>query len=256
MLVASSCSTTVGAGHGPTTSSLPDFGGAASTAPPTTAAHAVTSAQLTALLPTADEIGVGYVEVPDDGSTSQSDKDWDAAVKDACPEYYKLTTKSSQLFTVAYSTAGSQGDIDVGRLFEDPISRRVAVELGDGSDFLMTDSQLEKLIEAINECKTITVPDPAVSGQIDMTLDATPDHHYGDEGLVMTMNMTVSGGKLAGQVSMVGHVRMFQTHAVYVSITTVDGIDPLTGQVVPVDYNLESRLAQRIQSDIGRLQGN
>ena len=249
---AASCSKSVrtgdasqsGSGDGTT---VPNFGGTAPTVPPTTT-RALTNAELKSLLPTAAEIGTGYVAVPE-GSDDDSSSDFEDAMKDACPELAKVSSEMSNMFTVAYRTEPTS----VGRSFVDGAYRTVDVSIDGGGQFIPDLDTLDKLVTAYNECDTITVPDPAIGGQQDIQIQASPDDHYGDLGMVLSLKIDVHGGKLAGSVELQGHVRMFQKDDVGVSITTADGIDPSTGLIIAVDYDLAARLAQRIQTDIARL---
>jgi hypothetical protein len=262
VFVAASCTaevgTTTGAagttngGAGESATTVGNYGSSVTTAPPTTG-RPLTSADLTELLPTRAEIGPGYAVVAlDSASAAQSDREWDAATKKACPELYKVSSTFSQLFTVAYRASPAIAQ----RAFADADSRRVEVDLTEGADFIPTDSQLEKIISATNACDPIEVHDDETDGEITVTLRASPDNHYGDLGMVMTMDIELVNARLPGGVEMMGHVRTFQRGQTTVSITTVDGVDPHTGRALPVDYDLAADLAEKLDGEIQRLQGH
>jgi len=262
VLVAASCSAKVGPTTGASgtasggtqqpTTTVGNYGSSVTTAPPTTS-KPLSSADLTGLLPTPAEIGPGYVVV-DLGSASaqQSDREWDAATKKACPELYKVSSSFSQLFTVAFGASPSYAE----RAFTDINGRQVEVDLTEGADFIPTESQLDKIISATNACDPIEVPDHETGGTITMTLRASPDDHYGDLGMVMIMDIEMVDALAPRGVEMEGHVRTFQRGQTTVSITTVDGVDVRTHRVLPVDYELAADLAEKLDAEIQKLQGH
>lgn len=260
MIAAASCTTTVDTtttgtdlttAAGPTTT-VGNYGSSVTTAPPTTT-PSLSAAELESLLPTAAEIGAGYsVVTMDAAATEQADEAWNKATRDACPELYEVSSDFAQLFTVAYG----QTPTFVQRVYADAASRGVEVDLTDGGDFIPTEEQLDKIIAATNSCDTIRLSDEQTGSDVSMKLRANPDSHYGDLGMVMTMDIERKNPLLPRTVKTSGHVRTFQRGATTVSITTVDGIDLTTLRAVPVDYRLAAELAEELDAEIKQLQGD
>ncbi len=262
LVVVTSCTTNVGTtsgasgttdgGTGQTGTTVGNYGSAVTTAPPTTS-KALSRADLVDLLPTPAEIGPGYAVVAlDSASAAQSDQEWDAATRKACPELYEVSSTFSQLFTVAFRAS----PVFAERAFADANSRRVEVDLTEGADFIPTESQLDKIISATNACDPIELHDDATGGTITVTLRASPDAHYGDLGMVMSMDIEAVNALVPRGVEMEGHVRTFQRGSTTVSITTVDGVDPHTHRALPVDYDLAADLAEKLDGEILELQGH
>ncbi|HET8930743.1 MAG TPA: hypothetical protein VFN21_08810 [Acidimicrobiales bacterium] len=259
MIAGASCTTTVDSTTGPagttaatTGTTVGNYGSSVTTAPPTTT-RSLTAAELEELLPTAAEIGPGYsVVTMNDAATAQADEEWNEATRDACPELYEVSSDFAQLFTVAYS----QAPTFVQRVYADAATREVEVDLTDGADFIPTEEQLDKLIAATNSCDMIRLSDEQTGNEVSMKLRANPDSHYGDLGMVMTMDIKRTSPLLPRTVKSSGHVRTFQRGETTVSITTIDGIDLQTLRPVPVDYRLAADLAEELDGEIQRLQGD
>lgn len=259
-IVTASCTTRIESTTGPaaatasvTGSTVGNYGSSVTTAPPTST-RALDAADLEKLLPTAAEIGPGYVIDPSGGEDAggASDQQWDQAMRDACPDLYELSSDFSQMFTVAYR----RNPTTAGRSFLDIYERKVAVELSDGGDFVLTKDLLDRMIAAMNSCKVIRVTDADTGSEMSMEVRANPDTRFGDLGMVTKLDIEVSGPRLPRPVRLNGHVRMFQVGDTAVSITTVDGFDPKTLRTVAVDFLLPSRLAERLEGDIEDLHGN
>lgn len=259
-MAAASCTANVGTtvsgaptSAGAPTTTVPDFGAANTTAPPTTSRR-LTGAELEGLLPTVAEIGPGYVVVPPQpASGNGSDDAWDKATRKACPELVKLYSNIPQVLTVALV----QDPTVATRGFTDLYRREVAVDLADGENFISTKERLDDIVAATNSCDPIEVADTETGGTITMTLRASPDSHYGDFGMVMKMKVDRHGGILGNViVESTGHVRTFQRGQTTVSILTADGFDPTTFRGVPVNYLLASDLAEKLDREIEDLQGH
>lgn len=248
-------STQVSQGPGTTASAttIGNYGSSVTSAPSTTSPPLATS-DLEELLPGIAEIGQGYEldAAFGQGGDASSDREWDDAASDACPELEEFSTDYSGVFTVAATAEPA----NAARAFSDEVGRSVIVSITDGADELLLDEdQLEELISAINSCDTIRFTN--VQGiDVAVKFQAQPDNRYGDLGLVMTMDQDLSGGLLPREIRMAGHVRMFQSGATTVAITTIDGIDPETFRKIPVDHRLAARLAARIDEDLTGLRGD
>lgn len=238
---------------GPTTTTLPNYGSAVTSAPPTTVLR-LDSDELAALLPTAEQIGAGYVVDPGiavEGEASTSQDAWDEAVAEACPELTELTASLGQVVTVAFASSPSHAS----RLFIDIYGRKVAVALDDGNPDFGSPETWEDYISAVNKCDRVVVIEPQIAGETSMKLHATPDSRYGDGGMIMSLNMQYDGVLLPGRVKVEGSMRIFQQGQTTVTITTVDGLDPDTLRPVRVDHLLAAELAEGIEEKLSELQG-
>lgn len=216
--------------------------------------------ELEALLPEPDDLGSDYQTLATGAETGTGPGDdvWDAALREACSGLYDLVGAPAEVVTVSYTDAQSTSLVDepvsVERLYTDDAFRLVTVFLTTDDDVFPMRDQIDALIVAINRCDVIDIPGSDEEFAMSVRLSAQPDSNYGEVGMVMTMQVDLSGARLGGRVQMTRNIRAFQYRAVTAVITTVDGFDPDTFQRVRVDKNLASDLATSLNRSIRDLQ--
>lgn len=218
----------------------------------TVALRPVSTEDLQSLLPGADEIGPTYDVVADAvGSDDGPQNDaWNEAFQHACEDLYRLTADAGEVITVALARA----PMTVDRSFADEYLREVTVMLTTDDDLFPMRDQINALVVAINHCDIIEVPGSGGGPDTSVRLQASPDSNYGDVGMVMKMELALSGGDLPVKIRRTGHVRAFQYGAVTAVVTTVDGFEPGTARAVRVDKDLARDLAKRLNRGIRDLQ--
>ncbi len=242
LAAATSCSTSTGTGAGNEAAADP-----VETAT-TRALEPVDQAQLEGMLPDVEDIGSGYRVVPEGEPIAAAPPPaaWDEAVQEACPDLTDMTTGAAEVITVAFGRTTATAARD----FSDPYFRDVGVLLTTDDDVLPIRDRRDALIGAINRCDIIRVPGSGDVPDLSVRLKANPDSNYGDVGMVMQTELTLSGGALLGEARGTGHVRAFQYGAVTAVIMTGDGVDPATGRRVRVDKALAPDLAQLLNRRI------
>ena len=209
--------------------------GAASKSPGTSASSGktVTLATLELFLPVAAAVGPDY-KIDTDKSDNTSDPQMDAALAKACPEANKLF-------------GGSTSDNNAkspDRSFVTADGRTMEIEYDlskDEPNDPSTPAQVTKYVNAINQCSTIVFTEKGGT-HFSMKLSAQSDTAFAPIGMIMNMDMELSGGQLPGTVPASGRVRMFRSGAVDVNVTATSGFDA-NFQETPPDFSVLDALA-------------
>lgn len=212
--------------------------------PPSTAA-------LADALPTVDDVGNGYEmseedldgeasNDPDEDDDNDGSDPTDQAIIDACPGAEILNElenedDSSDEITREFSKAGD-----------------VSIEVGlDPTPGNFTEETVDKVIEALADCETITTTDEETGGEIELTLEAERNDDYGDFGLELSMSATF---ELLGQpVSIEFQGVIFSVNGVTASVVATSGFDEDTFEVVEGDYDLVPELATLLDERVSAL---
>lgn len=211
----------------------------------TKAASSITVADLEKLLPTAAQVGPDYrVDSSNDGNGDEDVAMSDAMDK-ACPDAGALLD--------AQNNDGPTAD----RSFTTDDSRSVEVQFEPGNSDMSgigNEAELDKLVAALNSCKTISYTDKD-GLHFELTLKAKKDSSFGDIGIVMDMDMMLSGDLLPKEVPFSAHFRIFQQGAVTVTVSASSGLDQATLEAVPADVDVLETLSKKADDDVSRLQG-
>ena len=211
----------------------------------------VTSADLEAILPTAAEIGPDYTlddsddadGEGEDDDTSAEDPDaedpTEAAMEEQCPKAAELDFLED--------TDGQ----------EDEVSAEFVTELDQGIEVTLdpdvetfTKENVAKVIEAYNECGTISVDDPE-AGSMTMELSAEALEGYGDYGAHVTMQATFELFGRTVPIEFQGY--LFVVDDVAVGVTASSGLDETNFEPTPGDVDLLPGLAAEMETRVESL---
>lgn len=239
------CSATVSQSAS-TSASTTVAGSGSATSPGTSASSSkpVTLATLKLLLPVAAAVGPDY-KIDTDKSDNTSDPEMDAALAKACPEANKLF-------------GGSDSDSDAksaDRSFITPDGRTMEVEYGlskDSPSDPTTLAQVTTLVNAINKCSTVVFTEKGGTHFV-MKLSAQSDTALAPIGMIMNMEMELSGNQIPGTLPASGRVRMFRSGAVDVSVTATSGFDE-NNHETPPDSSVLDALAGDASDKVAAIQ--
>lgn len=242
-LVVAGCSTSGGDGEAESSTTTPTKGSTTTTAggdkTTTTGgddpADGPTRDELEAILPAADDIGSGWTE-----DTSPDDNE-NTSFEDQCPE-------------VADLDLDDNNDSDkVERKFKDGEERQLEVALNPSAEALDQD-QLEEFVDTINGCGAITdTDDQGVTTTFD--LEAETDSDYGEQGIRLQADVTVSGGDLPKDFTLTLYALLWREGTVGVQLTALDGIDESTLETVPFDTDVLTDVADDVDAQVKDLVG-
>ena len=255
IFVLAGCGASGGDDATPTTAAAP--GGSASTITPATGggtqpvpepATTVTSQELEAILPTAEDIGPAYTVKADDGGDDEDDVTTttepgeqdpnEAAFDKACPKAKELDLMDDEV-----------NEDEVGVEFETEDDRGIEVTL-DPTPGTMDEDSLDQIIEAFNDCGVVEFEDPQ-SGPVKMELSAKRLDDLGDFGVEVKLDTELT---LFGVPISVGfHGYLFSVDGVGVTVTSSTGLDPSTFGTVPGDDDLLPTISDEMETRVKTL---
>lgn len=194
-----------------------------------------TTGDLEGILPAATDIGSGWTEdnSPDDNQNT--------SFEDECPE-------------VADLGLGDDNESDkVERKFADRRERQLQVTLSPSAEAL-DDEQLTAFIDAVNGCGTITdTDDQGLTTSFD--LEAQADNDYGEQGIRLQAEVTLSGGVLPEDLTLTLYALLWREGTVGVQLIALDGINDATFETVPFDTDVLVGLADDVDAQVKDLVG-
>ena len=193
----------------------------------TTKGHgaAPTLAELQAILPKASDIGTGYTLQGDDSSDDSSDET-DKQLEEACPGISKLEFLGQGQSDGSTATANFATEDD----------REVDVEL-DPTPTHLTADNVDQIVSTLDGCKDVKVSDDSSGFSIQMSISARREDGYGDFGMRMDMQATVSAMGLEIPLTFAGHAFSVDGVGVYVSATS--GVDDSGNDIRPIPYDAD-----------------
>lgn len=207
----------------------------------------VTSEQLEAILPSAEDIGPDYrvkettsatdpaettTTSPDEADPSQK------AFEEACPKAKELDLLNDE-----------ENLDEVTREFTTEDDRGIEVALDptpDGFD----EKTLDAIIEAFNDCGTVTFTDETM-GDVSMDLSAKRLEGHGDLGAEVTFVTDFALFEIP--VTLEFHGYLFVVDGVGVSVTASGGLDSDTFESVPGDSDLLAPLSDEMEQRVKAL---
>lgn len=201
------------------------------------------TAELAAILPTALDLGEGWVEVPpSEPDTADDPSSTEAALRDQCPALAAL---------VADDTGGDEGD--VVRTFVDGDGREVEIELDPDAEAL-GDDELQEAVDATNACDQVVVDD---TDGVTTTLrfQATVDPDHGEQAVKLQADVGILLPSEEEPISLTLYGLVFRTGPVGVKLTATDGLDSESLGVNRTDMDLLTRLSDRLEASVDDLVG-
>ncbi len=193
-------------------------------------------AALARLLPTAAEVGHGYRRSAPDPTDESKGKDaGDTAVAKACPE--------------AEALDNSDPDAEKrSATFRAADAKTVAVTVMAARDFGFTRGEVDKVVDALNACKTIRYRN---KGQpVTAELSAKRNDRYGSFGIAVRFKVTFGSKQ---PLTITYQLLVFVHGSVGATVTTTSGIDSVTYKAVPGDPELIDPIATGLDRRIGAL---
>lgn len=195
---------------------------------------------LEALMPDASVMGPEYRSNSDVEEGYDDPGETDQAINEACPEAAALTAE--------------QDDTDdVERLFETDDSREVNLRLDPTPSANLDPDRIDAIVDAINACGPVVLDQDGLS--IRMDLAAERDDTFGDHGVTMQMQATLSHPSFPAPLELSFRGRAFVVGSVAVTILTSDGIDEDAMAAVPGDFDRAEALATQMESAVADLVG-
>ena len=211
----------------------------------------VTSKQLEAILPKAADIGAGY-EVSDTKrageSSSSTTTSSDTGTTTPDPMQAEMEKQCPKAAELDFLDDTDTTNDDVSVEFKNDKDQGIEVSL-DPTGGPVTEDNIDQVIEAFNDCGTLTVTDPDM-GEMTMELSAKPTD-VGDFGADITMNAKLD---LFGvPVTLDFHGLIFSVDGVTVGVTASSGLDANTMEPTPIDDEDLPDLAAEMESRVKTL---
>lgn len=195
---------------------------------------------LEALMPDPSVIGPGYRSNSDVEEGYDDPGETDQAMTDACPEAAALTAE--------------QDDADdVERLFETDDSREVNLRLDPTPSANLDPDRIDTIVDAINACAPVVLDQDGLS--ITMDLAAERDDTFGDRGVTMQIQATLTHPSFPAPLELGFRGRAFVVGSVAVTILASDGIDEDAMAAVPGDFDRAEALAGQMEAAVADLVG-
>ena len=228
--------TTAKASSGSTTTEADDA--TTTTADKGSSGDGPSQAELEALLPDATAIGDGWTKDKEDSSSSTDSSESDKQLEEKCPELAKVLPDDNT-------------DSEVRASYTGPQDRTLELSLNTESTPLTKDN-VTKITDALNACGKISDTD-ADGYTTAMTFKAVENDAFGDVGLTMNAEVTISGKDMPKPitVSFTGHV--WQRGPVQAFATGMSGIDFTTSETKPFDAAVLAQIAHRLDDDVAKL---
>jgi hypothetical protein len=195
---------------------------------------------LEALMPDPSVIGPDYRSNSDVEEGYDDPGETDQAMTDACPEAASLTAEQDD--------AG-----DAERLFETDDSRQVNLRLDPTPSANLAPDRIDAIVDAINACAPVVLDQDG----LDLTMDlaAERDDTYGDRGVTMQIQATLSHPSFPAPLEVGFRGRAFVVGSVAVTILASDGIDEDAMVAVPGDFEPAEALAAQMEAAVAELVG-
>lgn len=182
-------------------------------------AKAVTTDQLEALFPKPSEIGPGYgkPEITHGSNSSNSDINddgadgMDAAMKEQCPKAAELD----------FLNDSEPNKDEVSAKYKTKKDQEIEISL-DPTPGPVNEDNLDQVIEAWNDCGTVTLTDPS-TGEMKMELAAERLDGVGDYGAKISLNATFELFGMPIGIDFTGY--LFNVNGVLVGVTAAGGLD-------------------------------
>ena len=195
---------------------------------------------LSAMLPDVSAIDSSYTAVPSDDDDDSSDSaEIEDAMEEACPEAAALFEEDDEDDSVEQEYAGElERSITVGF---DPTPRN------------LDEGTIDDAVAAISSCETVTLTQDGM----DMTIDlaAERDDMFGDRGVLMTMNLSMSHPQLPAPIQLEMRGRIFQVGSLGAEVSITSGFDETTLEPVPGDFDLLDTLAAELETAAAEHEG-
>lgn len=218
-------------------------GTAKSKPPAKSPSKAVTLAQVKTLLPAPADVGDGY-KIDTSGDSNSDDPAMDKAIKAQCPQSADLINGSA----VDPNEAQRSYVAPDGRTVDVTLSPDAAHSVDFG-----TEAQLAADIKAIASCPSIDYVEDDGSHVV-MKMQATSSRDYGDVGVLLDLDITVSGGGLPHPIDVPVRVRVFEAGDIGVVVDAAGGVVPRTTTVIPYDDDAVEHLSRSLADKAAALQ--
>ncbi len=221
----STATTTTTVADDPTTTSAPDD--------ETEVDDEEESGDLLALLPDVSAIDAGYTEAPAEDEEAGGDDEVEDALAEACPE------------AAAILAEDDDEDDSAEREYDGALAKSVTVGL-DPTPRNLDEDSIDDAVAAVASCETVTLTQDGLDMTIDLT--AERDDTYGDRGVLMTMDLSISSPQLPAPITLQMRGRIFQVGSLGASVNVTSGFDETTFEPAPGDFELLDPLAAQLES--------
>lgn len=207
-------------------------------------AKAVTVAQLKTILPAPADVGDGYKVTSSNDSSNSSDPALIAAAKQQCPKssgYFADTSSDPHVATRSYVTPDGRG-IDV----------ELSPDAAHSADF-GTAEQLDEAITAIEKCPALSF-DESDGSHVDLKMKATKSNDHGDLGMLLDLDVSLSGAGLHAPIHTTDEMRAFEVGNVGVQVRASGSIVADTRTAIPADTGAVDSLSASLAKQVAALQ--
>jgi hypothetical protein len=219
-------------------------GSTKSTSPAKSPSKAVTLAQVTSLLPAPADVGDGYKIDTSSNDSNSDDPALDAAAKRQCPAsagFFANNSSDPHVATRSYLAPDGRG-----------ITVELAPDAQHSADFGTT-ADLEAAIMEIAKCPTLSYTESDGS-HVELKLSAAKTSEYGDLGLLLDLDITLSGAGIDKPIHMTARMRAFEVGTVGVEVQASGSIVPDTTTPIPYDSDAVERLSKSLADKTAALQ--
>lgn len=202
------------------------------------------TAELSAILPRAIDLGEGWVEAqPSDPDSADDPSPTDQALQEQCPE----------LASLVRDEPSGDDDADVVRTFVDGDGREIEIEL-DPDARAFGDAELQEAVDATNACDQVELEDDdGVTTTLRFQAAVDPDH--GEQAVKLQAEVTIQLPSEDEPISLTLYGLVFRTGSVGVNVTATDGIDSESLEVNRTDMELLTGLSDRLEASVDDLVG-
>lgn len=212
-----------------TTTTTTQAAGEETTRPP------IGDADLRDLLPDVSALDASYREAPPEDEDEEGTDDGDEvedAMEEACPEAAALIDQDDD-------------EDDVEQEYVGALDRSITVGLDPTPRNLDADS-IDEAVAAISSCDTVSL----TQDELDMTIDleAERDDSFGDRGVLLTMDLSMSHSEFPAPITLEMRGRFFQVGSLGAQVDVTSGFDDTTFEPAAGDFDLLDTLAAELES--------